>query len=142
MTLVSRIGADKVDAIFDVAYISSNRPQYVVLLRDGSYLCTCLLLQNCGIVCRHFFRLMMDGKCKYHIALVRRRWYKEVLQDDSDLDPSKEPFAYIGLIQKPVDADAPMSDTYMKDILAAFSTQASVPRSDAALVSSNDDTES
>ncbi|GET50779.1 hypothetical protein GLOIN_2v1487031 [Rhizophagus irregularis DAOM 181602=DAOM 197198] len=29
--------------------------QYVILLDDGSHLCTCLWLINRGIVCRHFF---------------------------------------------------------------------------------------
>jgi hypothetical protein len=139
-TLLSRIEASKVDEVFDVAYVLyPNRPQHVVLLRDGSYLCTCLLLQNSGIVCRHFFRLMMvDRRCKYHVSLVHRRWYKEVVQDDRDIDPSQELFVFAENQKLNLDDNdrGPRPESYMQDVLAAFSSQSAVPRPDAALISS------
>ena len=50
--------------------------QYVILLDDGSHLCTCLWLINRGIVCRHFFRVMSYSiNTRFHISLIPRRWY-------------------------------------------------------------------
>ena len=34
---------------------TSGIGHYVVLLNDGTHLCTCLLLINKGLICRHFF---------------------------------------------------------------------------------------
>jgi hypothetical protein len=53
-----------------------SEPQYVILLDDGSHLCTCLWLINRGIVCRHFFRIMSySNNAQFHISLIPRRWY-------------------------------------------------------------------
>ena len=53
------------------------KPQYIILLDDGSHLCTCLWLINRGIMCRHFFRVMSYSvNARFHISLIPRRWYK------------------------------------------------------------------
>ncbi|PKC03822.1 hypothetical protein RhiirA5_379865, partial [Rhizophagus irregularis] len=52
--------------------------QYVILLDDGSHLCTCLWLINRGIVCRHFFRVMSySAHARFHITLIPRRWHND-----------------------------------------------------------------
>lgn len=62
---------------------SNNANHYVILLKDGSHVCTCLLLTNSGVICRHYFKVMMDSNdAKFHISLIPRRWYKENLQED------------------------------------------------------------
>jgi len=54
----------------------NSEPQYVILLNDGSHLCTCLWLINRGIICRHFFRVMSYSKnAQFHISLIPQRWY-------------------------------------------------------------------
>ena len=54
----------------------NSEPQYVILLDDGSHLCTCLWLINRGIVCRHFFRVMSYSvNARFHISLISKRWY-------------------------------------------------------------------
>ena len=53
-----------------------SEPQHIVLLDDGSHLCTCLWLINRGIVCRHFFRVMSYSiHAQFHISLIPQRWY-------------------------------------------------------------------
>jgi len=53
-----------------------SEPQHVILLNDGSHLCTCLWLINRGIVCRHFFRVMSYSvNAQFHISLIPKRWY-------------------------------------------------------------------
>ncbi|CAG8640334.1 23368_t:CDS:2, partial [Cetraspora pellucida] len=35
---------------------------FIVLLNDGEHLCTCLAIINCGLVCLHYFHIMMNSK--------------------------------------------------------------------------------
>jgi hypothetical protein len=138
-TLLSLIDNGNIQTTFDVAFLlAPDHPQYVILLRDGSYLCTCLLLQNSGIVCRHFFHLMqVDKKCKYHISLVRRRWYKELAQDDPNTDVREEPFLFARTQHQALDSTDTMSvpDIYMADILGLFPSLPAVSESDKLNIS-------
>lgn len=57
---------------------TSGIGHYVVLLNDGTHLCTCLLLMNKGLICRHFFRVATYSQsATYHITLIPSRWYLE-----------------------------------------------------------------
>src|SRR5215204_2158976 len=80
----------------------SNVNHYVILLKDGWHICTCLLLINSGVVCRHYFKVMMDSNdAKFHITLIPKRWYKENLQEDvQNLLESKVITLGSGLIEK------------------------------------------
>jgi len=71
-----------VDSVFKVWDKSTaGCSEYVVLFLDSSYFCTCAMLQNKGIVCRHFFWMVQeDGRFKYHIRFVLRRWFQEAMQ--------------------------------------------------------------
>ena len=49
---------------------------YVILLNEGTHLCTCLLLINKGLVCRHFFRVGTYSRfATFHISIIPNRWY-------------------------------------------------------------------
>ncbi|CAB4493479.1 unnamed protein product [Rhizophagus irregularis] len=55
---------------------------YIILLIDGGHLCTCLAIINRGLVCLHYFQVMMNSKvAKFNIGLIARRWYIEDIQD-------------------------------------------------------------
>ena len=49
------------EAIVEVWHVRATGTQeighHVILLDEGTHLCTCLLLVNKGLVCRHFFRV-------------------------------------------------------------------------------------
>lgn len=98
-----------------------QQSQHLVLLDDGSFVCTCLLLVHTGIVCRHFFHLMAVKGAKYHIGFIPRRWYKEEIQDDISFDPNKMPFVLASINPKPINAqmDLPLP-TFMNTIKAFF----------------------
>lgn len=82
--------------MFDVVDIrEGGKTQHVVLTRNGSHLCTCLLMQNCGIVCAHFFKLMQaDRRFLYHVALINQRWVREDYTGDVHHDIERESFLY------------------------------------------------
>ena len=49
------------EAIVEVWHVRATGTKgighYVILLNEGTHLCTCLLLINKGLVCRHFFHV-------------------------------------------------------------------------------------
>ncbi|CAB4396762.1 unnamed protein product [Rhizophagus irregularis] len=52
--------------------------QYVVLLSDGSYRCTCNLLITHRYPCRHFYKILRTSpNAKWHVGLISSRWYKD-----------------------------------------------------------------
>ena len=50
---------------------SLQAKHHVLLLQNRGYLCTCLSIIRCGIVCRHYFQVMLATKNAYfHIRLI------------------------------------------------------------------------
>src|ERR1044072_3877457 len=77
-SLIENISHNNIQQVWKVTRHCGQKsePQYVILLDDSSYLCTCLWLINRGIVCRHFFRVMSYSvNAKFHISLIPQRWY-------------------------------------------------------------------
>ncbi|EXX71704.1 hypothetical protein RirG_076080 [Rhizophagus irregularis DAOM 197198w] len=69
-----------IDEIWEVKHLQSttNHSQFIVLLGDGSYYCTCLHLIYAGFVCRHFFAVMFySKKALFNIKLIPSRWYSK-----------------------------------------------------------------
>jgi hypothetical protein len=71
------------EAILEVWFVRATGTQgtghYVVLLDEGTHLCTCLLLINKGLLCRHFFRVgTYSQHATFHISLIPNRWYLDI----------------------------------------------------------------
>src|ERR1700722_2401695 len=63
-----------------IPYMFLNSYQHIIIFKDGTHLCTCLLLVSHGIICRHYFKLMVENSnALFHILLMPTRW----LQDDA-----------------------------------------------------------
>ncbi|KAJ7785371.1 hypothetical protein DFH07DRAFT_726502, partial [Mycena maculata] len=57
-----------------VVHRATKAAHYVVLLRDGRYLCDCCMDTNLGLVCRHFFVLWVTIQdLPFHLSLIRPR---------------------------------------------------------------------
>ncbi|CAG8502816.1 16316_t:CDS:2 [Cetraspora pellucida] len=66
---------------------SSNIKHYIILLQNRGHICTCLSIIRSGVVCRHYFQVMLTTKTAcFHIRLILTRWYYE------NLNGSEEPF--------------------------------------------------
>jgi hypothetical protein len=68
------------EAILEVWNVRATGTQgtghYVVLLNEGTHLCTCLLLINKGLICRHFFRVGTYSRhATFHISMIPNRWF-------------------------------------------------------------------
>jgi hypothetical protein len=58
--------------------MTSKSYQHIIILNDGTHLCTCLLLVSHGIICRHYFKLMVENQnALFHIMLMPARWLQD-----------------------------------------------------------------
>lgn len=78
------------EAILEVWNVRATGTQgighYVILLNEGTHLCTCLLLINKGLVCRHFFRVGTYSRlATFHICMIPNRWYINPDVEPNDL---------------------------------------------------------
>ena len=65
---------DDIVEIWELVHHRCTKKNYVVLFNNKSHLCTCLGLVRCGIVCRHFFRLLGNSiYAKFHVMLISKR---------------------------------------------------------------------
>ncbi|RIB16277.1 hypothetical protein C2G38_2190405 [Gigaspora rosea] len=67
----------------EIKYMAANTTSlnYVALLQDNLHVCTCLLLISKGLVCRHFFQIILQTKtAKFSMVLIKSRWYKKDLE--------------------------------------------------------------
>ena len=77
------------DAIIEVWHVQATGTRgtghYVILLDEGTHLCTCLLLINKGLVCRHFFRVGTYSQyATFHISMIPSRWYLDINIQSND----------------------------------------------------------
>ena len=80
-SIVEKAGAKNVVGCYKVNHIGGSASHYVILVRGGGHLCTCLLLLRQGWPCRHFFRLMRETpRAAFHISMVKSRWFKDEQQ--------------------------------------------------------------
>src|ERR1700722_13023343 len=92
-SLVENIPYDNIQQVWKVTRHRGQKsePQYIIILDDGSHLCTCLWLINRGIVCRHFFRVMSYSvNAQFHISLIPQRWYnnnKYIIEQKKNMTP-------------------------------------------------------
>ena len=91
-----------IEAILEVWHVRATGTQgighYVILLNEGTHLCTCLLLINKGLVCRHFFRVGTYSRlATFHISMIPNRWY---LNPDIEPDDLLQQYSFIPVCDK------------------------------------------
>ena len=86
--LLEVVNYDNVKEIWVVKVENSlTTKHHVILLKNGSHVCSCLSIIQQGIVCRHYFQVMLNtSEAKFHIRLIPSRWYQK------GKDGSYEPF--------------------------------------------------
>jgi hypothetical protein len=86
--MISDVDKDQIISMWSVTVENKLTEKYfIILLANGSHHCSCLSLINRGIICRHYFQIMLRSPiAKFHLRLIPSRWYYK------DKDPSKEPF--------------------------------------------------
>ncbi|CAB4411418.1 unnamed protein product [Rhizophagus irregularis] len=79
-SLINQVNLEDILEIWHVTYLthrSNSTPHFVILLHDQGHICTCLMILNRGLVCRHFFQVMIRSQqAQFSISLIKRRWFK------------------------------------------------------------------
>jgi len=84
--LIMDLERERIHEIWRVISINKKSEHFIVLYDNSAHLCTCLTLINRGLVCRHFFAVMLiSPTAKFHIGLVPQRWYTDSIME---ADPS------------------------------------------------------
>jgi hypothetical protein len=86
--MISDVDKEQITSMWAVAIENKLiEKHFVILLANGSHHCSCLSLINRGIICRHYFQIMLrNPTAKFHLRLIPSRWYYR------NMDASKEPF--------------------------------------------------
>ncbi|CAG8801145.1 19681_t:CDS:2, partial [Gigaspora rosea] len=78
--LIIGLERTRISEIWRVISLDKKSAHFVVLYNDTAHLCTCLTLINRGLICCHFFSVMLVSKiAKFHIGLVPQHWYLDSL---------------------------------------------------------------
>ncbi|CAB4416291.1 unnamed protein product [Rhizophagus irregularis] len=97
--MISDVNKNQIMSMWTVAVENKLvEKHFVILLTNGSHYCSCLSLINKGIICRHYFQIMLRSPtAKFHLKLIPSRWYYR------NKDASKEPF----LVASKFESDTP-----------------------------------
>ncbi|KAF0536681.1 protein far1-related sequence 11-like [Gigaspora margarita] len=61
-----------------VSHIDQQKFHYVILLDNAVHLCTCLTLVNRGIICCHFFAVLLESNiAQFYIGIIAKRWFND-----------------------------------------------------------------
>ena len=90
--LIVGLDMEQITELWRISSIDKKSQHFIALYGNAGHLCTCLTLINRGLVCRHFFALMLSSSnAKFHIALVSQRWYTDALIMKGNSMQSSEP---------------------------------------------------
>ncbi|RIB04687.1 hypothetical protein C2G38_2048232 [Gigaspora rosea] len=82
--LVDGIDVNDIKEIWMVSHIDQQKRHFIVLFGDAGHLCTCLTLVNRGIVCRHFFSILLESEVAwFHIGILAKRWFSDLAMQKS-----------------------------------------------------------
>ena len=80
--LITYLNNARIHEVWRVTTIEQNKEHFVVICNNANHLCTCMWLVTRGLVCRHFFSVMLNSdKAMFHIGLIPDRWYNEKFPD-------------------------------------------------------------
>ncbi|RHZ56323.1 hypothetical protein Glove_402g78 [Diversispora epigaea] len=81
------IGEENIQEVWKITDIRPQNSKYshfVVVVDSISYLCSCMSNISRGIICRHYFRVMMYSKIAgFHIQMIPSRWYTDTQKDNN-----------------------------------------------------------
>ncbi|CAG8515177.1 16230_t:CDS:2 [Funneliformis mosseae] len=90
--LIVDLDPTRIRELWCISSINKKSKHFIVLYDNTMHLCICLTLINHGLVCHHFFAIMLVSSiAKFHIGLLPQRWYTNVLVIEADSTLSNVP---------------------------------------------------
>ena len=77
--MLDSVSGESIKEIWRITpYMFTNSYQHIIIFKDGTHLCTCLLLVSHGIICRHYFKLMVENSnALFHVLLMPTKWFQD-----------------------------------------------------------------
>ncbi|CAG8639905.1 7803_t:CDS:2, partial [Racocetra persica] len=78
-SLLNRVEVSSIIELWRIRRIGrlSYRENIVILLSNGTHLCTCMETVTKEIICRHFWYITLySSNAKFYISIIPARWYK------------------------------------------------------------------
>ncbi|RIB30111.1 hypothetical protein C2G38_2282702 [Gigaspora rosea] len=78
--MLKNVDVNEIEEIWAIRTITGTKfCHFIGLLSDKTYVCSCLGLVNRGIICRHFFQVMLySPTAAFHIMHIHKRWYNNI----------------------------------------------------------------
>ena len=94
-SIFNYVNQDEVKEIWGISVQNTQKfKHFILLINNLSHLCSCLLTITRGLICRHYFSLMIyTCTAAFHIQLIRQRWFK-----NSELNGRNEPYVQYMLL--------------------------------------------
>jgi hypothetical protein len=90
-SILHYVNQEEIKEIWGISIQNTQKYKHFILLMNNSaHLCSCLATVTKGVVCQHYFSLIMHTHAAaFHIQLIRQHWYK-----NPELNSKNEPFVY------------------------------------------------
>jgi hypothetical protein len=85
--MVAEVGKERICEVWKLTDIRPKNKyiHFVIIINPVSFLCSCMSNISRGIICRHYFRVMMTSTLAgFQIQMIPSRWYMDV-QKDKDM---------------------------------------------------------
>jgi hypothetical protein len=84
-SIVAEVGEENIQEVWkikDMRPENNKHSHFVVVVDSISYLCSCMSNISRGIICRHYFRVMVHSRVAgFHIQMIPVRWYNDERKD-------------------------------------------------------------
>ncbi|RIB26029.1 hypothetical protein C2G38_2030572 [Gigaspora rosea] len=85
--IIDEVGCEDIREIWKITNLRSEKKHhthFVAIVNQISFLCSCLMNISKGIICRHYFCVMMHSMiAAFHMSMIPVRWYKDSYQDQT-----------------------------------------------------------
>ncbi|CAB4420879.1 unnamed protein product [Rhizophagus irregularis] len=97
-SIIDEIGKEDIKEIWKICDIRPEKRRffhYIAISNEISFLCSCLTTISKGVICCHYFRVMMSSKIAgFHISMIPERWYQDAYQGMDLSQENNLVFAY------------------------------------------------
>ncbi len=70
-SLTIYVNKTSIHEIWHITTIKHNKEHFVIIYENANHLCTCMSLITKGLVCCHFFTVLLNSnKAIFHISLI------------------------------------------------------------------------
>jgi hypothetical protein len=89
--MIEKVGKENIQEIWKITDMRPENKKHIyfmVVIDSISYLCSCMFNISCGIICHHYFRIMMASTVAgFQIQMILLRWY---IDNQKDKDAAAE----------------------------------------------------